>query len=110
VSEQEPEPQVSWKAIERDAAVVAADGSEVARVVEIAGDPAADIFDGLVVKLGRLDTKRHLPAEHVVAIWPSRVRVDLTAQEIEALPPYEEPVVERLPREGFFRRLRRRLS
>jgi hypothetical protein len=46
----------------------------------------------------------------VVAIWPSRVRVDLTAQEIEALPPYEEPVVERLPREGFFRRLRRRLS
>ena len=98
---QEPEPQVSWKAIERDAAVVGADGAEIARVVEIAGDRTADIFSGLVVKLGVLDTKRSFPAEHVVGIWPQRVQVDLTAEEVEALPPYEEPVVERLPAEGL---------
>lgn len=107
---EEPEPQVSWKAIERNAAVVGNDGAEVARVVEIAGDRAADIFSGLVVKLGTLDTKRFLPAEHVAEIRPQRVRVDLTAEEVEDLPPYEEPVVEHLAPEGFFRRLRRRLS
>lgn len=105
----EPEPQVSWKVVERNAAVVGAEGAEIARVVEIAGDRTADIFSGLVVKPGTLDAKRFLPAEHVVEIHPQRVRVDLTAEAVGALPPYDEPVVERLPTEGFFRRLRRRL-
>ena len=56
-----------------------------------------------------LDTKPYLPAERVVAIWPRRVQVDLAPQEVSSLPPYEEPVVERLQTEGFFTRLRRRL-
>jgi len=104
------EPQVSWKAIERDAAVVTAEGSEAARVMEVAGDRTADVFSGLVVKVALLDTKRFLPAERVTGIWPHRVRVDLTRAEIEVLPPYQEPVVQRLPRESFFRRLRRRFG
>jgi hypothetical protein len=101
------EPQVSWKAIEADAAVVSAEGAKLARVVEIAGDRTADIFDGLVIVFGPLDAKRHLPAERVTGIWPRRVQVDLTAAELHALGPYEEPIVERLPREGFLTRLRR---
>ena len=52
------EPQVSWKAIERYAAVEAKDGSDQARVVEVAGDPEADIFSGLVVKLGPGHSRR----------------------------------------------------
>ena len=103
----EPEPQVSWKALEQDATVVTSDGDESARVAEIVGDPAADIFNGLVVRLGVLDKNRHLPAERVKAIWPKRVEVDASAEELKALPPYEEPVVERLePRGGFLTRLR----
>ncbi len=101
------EPQVSWKAIERYAAVAAQDGSDQARVVEVAGDPTADIFSGLVVKLGPGDSRRFLPAERVVEIRPRLVRVDLTAAEIQALEPYEEPVVERLAPESTFTRLRR---
>jgi hypothetical protein len=101
----EPEPQVSWKAIERDAAVVSAEGVELARVVEIAGDRNADIFNGLVVTLGPLDAKRYLPAERVTGIWPRRLQVDMTAAELDHLPPYEEPVVERLPKQSFFKRL-----
>jgi hypothetical protein len=100
-----PEPQVSWLAIERNATVVSADGAEIAKVVEVAGDPAADIFNALVVKIGPLEQKRNLPAERVVAIWPRRVEVDLTAREIAALPVYEESVVEKLPKDGFFKRL-----
>ena len=102
-------PQVSWKAIEEGAVVVATDGAEMARVVEVAGDRTADIFSGLVVTLGTLGTNRYLPAERVVAIWPRRVQVDLAPAEVTSLPSYEEPVVERLQTEGFFTRLRRRL-
>jgi hypothetical protein len=105
-----PAPQVSWKAIEQGAVVLATDGSEVAKVVEVAGDLTADIFNGLVVSFGALEGNRYLPAERVVAIWPRRVQVDLAPGEISSLPRYEEPVVERLStEEGFFRRLRRRL-
>ena len=105
----EPAPQVSWKAIEEGAVVVAADGSEGARVVEVAGDRTADIFSGLVVTVGALEAPRYLPSERVVAIWPRRVQVDLARAEIANLPRYEEPVVERLQPESFFTRLRRRL-
>ena len=77
----EPEPQVSWKALEQDATVVTSDGDESARVAEIVGDPAADIFNGLVVTLGMLDKNRDLPAERVKGIWPRRVEVDLTAAD-----------------------------
>jgi hypothetical protein len=102
------EAQVSWKAIEGDAVVVTADGSEAGRVVEVAGDRDADIFSGLVVRAGALDTKRFLPAEQVAAIWPRRVQVDLTADAVAALAPFEELVVERLEEQGgFFSRLRR---
>jgi hypothetical protein len=103
----ELEPRVSWKAIEKDASVVTSDRDEAGRVVEVVGDASADIFTGLVVKAGMLDEKRYLPAERVTGIWPQRVEVDLSADELKALPPYEEPVVERLePDRGFFTRLR----
>jgi len=71
------------------------------------GDPAADIFNGLVLNLGVLDENRHLPAERVGAIWPKRVEVDATLDELKGLPAYEEPIVETLePARGFLTRLR----
>ena len=105
------EPPVSWKAIERDAVVVSSDGEEVGRVSEVAGDPDADIFNGLVISLGTLGKPRYLPAERVRSIWPQRVEVDATAAELHALPAYEEPVAERVvPRESLLMRLRRLLG
>ncbi|HEX5469590.1 MAG TPA: PRC-barrel domain-containing protein [Gaiellaceae bacterium] len=89
------EPEVSWKAIERDAAVVARDGEEVGKAKEIAGDPDADIFSGLVVSVGMGSPDRFLAAERVTGIWRGRVEVDLSRGEIEALPEYTEPVSER---------------
>lgn len=102
------EPEVSWKAVEDDAVVVTSDGDESARVVEVVGDRNADIFSALVVKVGVLEKHRNLPAERVRGIWPHRVEVDVSADELKALPPYEEPVVERLaPDDGLLTRLRR---
>jgi sporulation protein YlmC with PRC-barrel domain len=101
-------PPVSWKAIEKNAVVISSDGQEAGKVSEVAGDPNADIFHGLVVSLGTLGANRYLPAERVRAIWPHRVEVDVPAAEIEALPEYEEPVAERWRApDDFLARLRR---
>lgn len=101
-------PQVSWKAIERDATVVSSDGKAAGRVLEVVGDPSADIFNGLVLGVGTLQPDRYLPAERVRGIWPRRVEVDASAAELGELPAYEEPVVERLaPDSGFLTRVRR---
>ena len=106
-----PDPPVSWKTIERDAVVVSSDGEEAGRVAEVAGDPEADIFNGLVLSLGTLGKDRYLPAERVLGIWPQRVEVDATADELRALPAYEEPVAEHVvPRDSFLTRLRRLLG
>ena len=102
------EPEVSWKAIERDAVVRSSDGEDIGTVAEVAGDPTADIFNGLVVSLGVLGANRYVPAEQVTGIWPRRVQVAATAAELERAPEYEEPVAERwVPADTFMTRLRR---
>jgi hypothetical protein len=84
-----PDP-VAWIAIGEGALVVAADGSEVGKVKEVAGDKEADIFDGLVIKHSRFDADRYVASERVKGIWPDRIETDLTAAEAESLPPYKE--------------------
>jgi Uncharacterized protein conserved in bacteria (DUF2171) len=102
------EAEVSWKAIERDAVVRSSDGQDVGTVAEVAGDPTADIFNGLVVSLGVLGANRYVPAEQVTGIWPRRVHVAASAAELEQAPVYEEPVAGRwVPADNFMTRLRR---
>ena len=88
------EAEVSWKAIEEGARVVASDGEEIGSVVEIAGDSDADIFSGLVVSISRLGKNRFLPSERVGAIWPDRVETTLAAAQAEQLEEYADPVSE----------------
>jgi hypothetical protein len=102
------EPQVSWKALEQSATLISSDGQEVGQVVEVAGDSQADIFNGLVVKHGILGARRYVPAERVTGIWPRRVEIAMTAEELEHAPEYEEPVAERWSSpDDFITRLRR---
>jgi hypothetical protein len=100
--------EVSWKAIEKGARVLASDGEDIGQVREIAGDAEADIFSGLVVSLSRLSANRFLPSERVTAIWPDRVETNLTVEQAEALDDYAEPVAERWQTpDDFMTRLRR---
>jgi hypothetical protein len=104
------EPQVSWMAIEPGAAVVAADGSEIGTLKQVAGDDARDIFDGLVVSHGTLEGDRYIAAERVKCIYTNRVETDLTPQEASALEPFQQsPVTEWHPDHdnSFGARLRR---
>lgn len=104
-------PQVSWKAIERDARVYSSDGQEVGKVSEVAGDAGLDIFNGLVVSLGMLDANRYIAAERVTGIWPDRVEIAATAEEMQSLPEYEQPVAKRwASQDDLMTRLRRLLG
>ena len=107
MSERE-DPQVSWKAVEEDADLLAGDGRRAGRVSRVVGDPEADVFTGLAVAVESFRGERFVAAERVTGIWPDRVQVSLTHDEIEALPRYEDaPVVRWRPGAlgGIFSRL-----
>ncbi|HET6657305.1 MAG TPA: PRC-barrel domain-containing protein [Gaiellaceae bacterium] len=101
------EPQVSWKVVEAGADVISSEGEKAATVSRVVGDPDADVFTGLAVRVGILSGERLAPSERVTGIWADHVTVDLTKSELEALPEYEEAPVVRLEPEkpGFFARL-----
>jgi hypothetical protein len=102
------EPEVAWKAIEEDAHVVSSEGEDAGRVSRIVGDPTADVFTGLAIVVHTFGGERFVPAERVRGIWPDRVELSLTGEEIEALPKHEEaPTVRWRPGAlgGIFSRL-----
>jgi hypothetical protein len=82
---------VSWLMIETGWKVLAADGTEVGKVDEVAGDSNADIFDGLAVATSALGKPRYVPAEEIASIEPGIVRLRLTRDRTEQLGEYLEP-------------------
>ncbi len=101
-------PQVAWKAIEADAEVVSREGESVARVSRVVGDATADVFTGLAIVKDTFGGERFVEAERVTGIWPDRVELDLSADEIAELPKHEDaPAVRWQPatrRGGILRR------
>src|SRR5205814_540388 len=81
---------VSWFVIEPGWEVVGSDGKKVGTVEEVVGDSAEDIFNGLAVSIG-LERPRYVPAEQVEAITDGRVRLSLSAAEVEQAKEFEEP-------------------
>ena len=82
---------VSWLMIEPGWRVISADGQQVGRVEEVAGDSGADIFDGLAVASTLWAHQRYVAAESVGEIFAGEVHVLVDAAAMEALPKYEEP-------------------
>jgi hypothetical protein len=82
---------VSWLMIETGWKVVAADGSEVGEVDEVAGDSSVDIFDGLAIATSAFGKPRYVPSEHVTEITEGTVRLSLTREQVEQLREYREP-------------------
>jgi hypothetical protein len=111
VSETDP-PQIAWKALEPKTPVYSAEGEAVGKVGKIVGDYEADVFTGLAISLNRLEPDRFVESDHVRGIWPSRIELDLRAEDVERLPEYKDvPVVHWRPDDdegGFFSRLFRR--
>ncbi len=71
--------------------VLAADGSEVGEVDEVAGDDTEDIFDGLAIATSAFGKPRYVPAEQVAGITEGAVRLSLTRSQVDQLGEYLEP-------------------
>jgi hypothetical protein len=82
---------VAWTAIGPNVGVLDAAGTEIARVVHVAGDENEDIFNGLVVTRAGSEDKRYIPAERVKTIWSDRVETDLSPDEAAHLPEWTAP-------------------
>jgi hypothetical protein len=80
---------VSWLVIEPGWKVVARDGDEVGRVVELVGDTGEDIFNGLAVSSGLLGRTKYVPAERVAEIVEGEVRLDVTSDDMKHLDDHE---------------------
>jgi hypothetical protein len=104
---QEERPQVAWKALEPGAQVFSAEGESVAKLSRVVGDADADVFTGLAITLRALGRERLVDSDRVRGIWPDRIDLDLTKDEIDALPEYHDaPAVRFQPGfSGIFRRL-----
>jgi len=82
---------VSWLLIRPGWKVVAADGTDVGEVDEVAGDSSRDIFDGVACATSALGKPRYVPAEHVAEITEGVVRLSLSHEQCAALGEYREP-------------------
>jgi hypothetical protein len=82
---------VSWLMIETGWKVLAADGSEIGEVDEVAGDSSVDIFDGLAIATSAFGKPRYVPSEQVAEITEGSVRLSLTRGQVEQLSEYLEP-------------------
>jgi sporulation protein YlmC with PRC-barrel domain len=81
---------LAWTAVLAETPVISSDGVAVGRVAEVLGSPEEDIFHGIVVSPGNDITGVLIPAESVAEITTRAISVRLLAEEIRALPPYEE--------------------
>jgi hypothetical protein len=82
---------VSWLMIRPGWKVYAADGTEVGRIDEVAGDDNADIFDGLAIATSALGKPTYIPAEKVTTITEGRVNLSLTPAEVASAGEFLEP-------------------
>lgn len=82
---------VSWLTIETGWKVVAADGTDVGEVDEVAGDDTEDVFDGLAVATSAFGKPRYVLSSQVASITPGVVHLAITPAEVEQLEEYLEP-------------------
>ena len=81
---------VSWRAIVAHIPVIASDGKEVGKVLDVAALPEEDIFHGIVVKSSKGGKHFEIPAARIKKITEKHVVTDLTENDVAALQPYRE--------------------
>ncbi len=76
-----PDP-VSWLLIQPGWPVYDRYGDEIGTVEKVVGDPAIDIFDGLMVKTHRSHQVHYLPCEVVASIAVQEVRLSIRGDDV----------------------------
>ena len=99
----DPDP-ISWRSIVYGTVVAAADGEAVGTVREVLGSDADDIFHGLRVRLTGGGRDVRVEADDISDLGPDRIETELTRQEIDALPQYDEEATYHLASVGWLRK------
>jgi hypothetical protein len=73
---------VSWLLIEPGWGVVDAEGADVGKVAEVAGDGQLDIFDGLVVAAGLRGKRAYVAAEQIAVITEGEIRLAVARADL----------------------------
>jgi hypothetical protein len=100
----ENETQVAWRAMPYRAPVVGVDGSRIGSAESLLGDDDEDIFHGIVVKREGDGKLVEIAAPRIQKITTNHVITDLSAGDVEALPPYREERWFHLGWGGLFRK------
>jgi uncharacterized protein YrrD len=99
----ESEAEISWREVAVDTPVMARDGTEVGRVVEVAALESEDIFHGIVFKTGRLSRQHYLaPAADIERITPRAVHLSADSARAEAYDEFQPLHIERVGLRGIF--------
>lgn len=103
---------IAWKAVEQGTPVFSSDGHAVGKVSKIVGDVDADVFTGLAISTHTFGSDRFVESDQVRGIYPDRIDLALTKEQIDRLPDHTDPPAVRWrPGDrpgGFFSRLFRR--
>jgi len=78
---------VSWYLIEVGWDVVSAEGDHLGRVTTVDAEPEIDIFDGIEFRHPLFEHVRYVPSEQVDVIFEGEIRLSLTSEQAQQLPP-----------------------
>jgi len=95
---------IGWRGIVYDTPVTTVDGGRVGTVHEVLGSDSEDIFHGLRVRLADGHRDVMIPADNVMSMSTSEVRIGLSRAETEALPKYDEVATYHLASVGWLRK------
>jgi len=96
------EEETSWLEVPAHAPVVASDGKQVGRVVDVAALEAEDIFHGIVFEPGRLKAHRLAPAADVARITTKAVYLSVDSGAADRYGEFHQLHVSRLGLRGIF--------
>jgi hypothetical protein len=97
------EQQVAWLDTPAHAPVLASDGTEVGRVLEVAALANEDIFHGIVFQHGRRGHPCLAPASDVARITDVAVHLSVDVATADAYPEFQQLHVSRLGLRGISR-------
>jgi hypothetical protein len=97
-----PEDEVSWRAIVAHSPVIASDGTEIGRVLEVAALVEEDIFHGIVFQHHGRGRTYLAPADDVSRITERAVYLGVDQGHAESYPEFHEENIERLGVKGLF--------
>jgi hypothetical protein len=94
---------ISWRSIVYGTPVTAADGRQVGTVREVLGDDAEDIFHGIRVSLSQGHRDVMVGSEDISELTAGSIQTTLSAEQLSALPAYNEAATYHLASVGWLR-------